>query len=127
MFPNSYFQRSTGLILALLLCSNVFGQTLADEIQKILGPETAEQKQASQTYQTAEFECRRSLESAPQSAIAKCDAAVAVARQLAPQRRIERSEVLSMLAQAFLLNRRFAEALPKIEEAIEIRSMGTVG
>src|SRR5712671_4909502 len=127
MFPTSYFQRSTGLILFLFLCSNVFGQTLADEIQKIFGPETPEQKQAAQTYQTAEFECRRSLESAPESAITKCDAAVVVARQLAPQRRIERSEVLSMLAQAFLVNRRFAEALPKIEEAIEIRSKDTAG
>src|SRR5215471_17908725 len=90
----------TILFLSATFRSQNINEALQKELEKLFGPETPEQKQAAQTYQTAEFECRRSLESTPQTAVSKCQDAVAVARQLAPQRRIERSSVLSMLGQA---------------------------
>ena len=111
-----------GLLLLISIDGRAQSQAAREEIQRILGPPlTPEQQRAADSYRTAEYLCRQKLESAPPDAIASCQDAVKVSKQLAPQRLIERSTVLSMLGQAFFVNRRFADALPQFEQAVEIR------
>jgi tetratricopeptide (TPR) repeat protein len=132
----TYFCRFAAVVGLLVLSADLQAQaptqapqaqTLEDAIKALFGTETPEQAEAARTYQTKEYQCRRNLESSPQTAIAACEEVVAISKQLAPQRRIERSSALSELGQALLINRRTSEALPKFEEAVEIRSQGTAG
>jgi tetratricopeptide (TPR) repeat protein len=106
---------------------SLLGQTPRDFFDALAGPTTPEQRLAGEKYRTAEFECRRSLESSPRTAITACEEAVVISTQLAPQRLIERSSALAMLGRAFFVNGKPADALLKTEEALEIRSKGSAG
>ena len=83
-----------GLLLLISIDGRAQSQAAREEIQRILGPPlTPEQQRAADSYRTAEYLCRQKLESAPPDAIASCQDAVKVSKQLelAPQRLIERS------------------------------------
>jgi hypothetical protein len=84
-------------------------------------PVKDEERRIYDGYRTSEYQCRRQLESSPESAIKPCEDAVAFALQLPAERKLERSQTITLLGQAFVTSRRFADALLQFERALSIR------
>src|SRR5688572_5736313 len=84
-------------------------------------PVREEEGRIYEGYRTSEYQCRRQLESAPQSSVPACRAVVEFARQLPQERQLERSGAITLLGQAFFLNRQYPDALTQFEQALATR------